>query len=208
MNRVFVAIAPPPHIRERLALLRPALPGAKLVPPENLHLTLRFVGEVDNPTLDEVAASLDQVNKAPFELRCNGLGTFENRGKPSALWAGIDPSADLEGLRGRVEAAVRSAGLEPDHTKYSPHFTLARMRGTPVDMLVDYIQGHEPFTTESFTVDSFQLYRSFLKSGAPVYRVEAVYPLGVKPLDVDPMGLENDLIEEWAAEPAEERAEE
>ena len=129
MRRLFVAIALPDGVRERLAAVQGGLDGARWVDPENLHLTLRFVGEVDEGVAEDLASALAGLRALAFPLELVGIGHFEKRGRPSALWVGVAPNPALDRLYHRVEATARRAGLPLEGRKFMPHITLARCRG-------------------------------------------------------------------------------
>jgi 2'-5' RNA ligase len=177
MPRLFVAIDLPLQVKERLALLCCGLPGARWVYPECLHLTLRFIGEVDAMVFQAVRQALAEIQSRSFSLRLEGVGFFPPRGRPRVVWSGISPNDQLVLLRKRVESVLVRSGLEPERRKYSPHITLARLQNTPPAKVADFLAHHSFFVTEDFWVNEFLLYSSVLGSkGAKHYR-EEVYPL-------------------------------
>jgi RNA 2',3'-cyclic 3'-phosphodiesterase len=178
MNRLFVAIAMPEQIRPQLAALSGGLPGARWVSEDNLHLTLRFIGEVHRGVMDDVADALDRVRLPPFQLVLEGLGHWEAKGKARVVWIGVRPEPALNALQKRIEQVLIAAGLEPERRRFRPHITLARLRDAPDEWVVRYIQQHSPFSLPAFEVDSFTLFRSYLKREGSVYQAEAEYPLG------------------------------
>ena len=104
------------------------LPGARWIEPENYHITLRFIGDIDEPTADEVADALMRVDRPRFELALHGLAAFGSR-KPHSLFAGVKMSPALKELQGEHERIMQRIGLEPERRKFTPHVTLARLRG-------------------------------------------------------------------------------
>lgn len=178
MRRLFVALALPAPVRERLAQLQSGLERVRWVEPENFHLTLRFVGEVDDGTADDLDASLTGLTAPSFSLGLSGIGHFEKRGHPSAVWAGVAPNPALNALQQRVEAATRRAGLPAEGRKFRPHVTLARFRGDVSSVAVArWIERVTPFRIEAFPVTEMTLFRSTLGHAGPTYTVENVYPL-------------------------------
>ena len=177
--RLFVALSLPDEIRERLAHLEDRLPGARWVPPENLHVTLRFIGEVDGGQAHDIDAELTRLHGTAFELSLAGLGHFGEGQKTRALYARVTPSEPLTRLQQKVEQAVQRAGLKPEGRKFKPHVTLARFRagaaGAPE--LERYLVGHSLFRLGPFPVADFALYQSFLSGEGSIYRREALYPL-------------------------------
>ncbi|MDA1133118.1 MAG: RNA 2',3'-cyclic phosphodiesterase, partial [Proteobacteria bacterium] len=126
MIRLFVALGLPAGVRERLALVRAPLPGARWVPPENMHVTLRFIGEVEPPLATEIDTLLSRITAPSFDISLAGLGTFGSRGRVRALWAGVEQTVPLAHLQAKIETACRRAGLPPEGRKFHPHVTLAR----------------------------------------------------------------------------------
>jgi len=176
MPRLFSAIEIPGSVAERLTLLRAGLSGARWIDPENYHLTLRLIGDVDGATARDFTLSLSKIAAAPFELSLNGLGSFGG-GKPRAIFAGIAPSEGLEALRRANERAARVAGLPPEGRNYKPHVTLARLRGARADAVAAYLERQGGIGPGTFTVSRFVLYSSRNSVGGGPYVVEAVYPL-------------------------------
>ncbi len=176
MPRLFSAIEIPRSLAERLMLLRAGLTGARWIDPENYHLTLRFIGDVDGATARDFTAALGAIVAAPFELEVKGLGSFGG-GRPRAIFADIGPSEGLEALRRANERAARQAGLPPESRNYKPHVTLARLKGARADAVAGYLERQGGVGPESFTVNRFVLYSSRNSVGGGPYVVEAAYPL-------------------------------
>lgn len=142
-----------------------------------MHLTLRFIGEVDARHADDIAAELNDVRAPGFTLSLLGLEEFSSRGRVQTLWAGVEGNPALTALQARVEAAVRRAGAAPETRRFHPHVTLARFKdGTP--HLGRYFTEHEPFRSVPFDVEEFTLFSSLLESDGAAHHVEARYPLG------------------------------
>jgi 2'-5' RNA ligase len=177
MPRLFSAVEIPKRIAERLTMLRAGLTGARWIDPENYHLTLRFIGDVDGATARDFESALGEIVAAPFELEVTGLGSFGG-GKPRAIFAGIGPSQGLEALRRANERAAREAGLPPEGRNYKPHVTLARLKGARAEAVAAYLQRQGGIGPEPFTVSRFVLYSSRNSVGGGPYVVEAAYPLG------------------------------
>lgn len=175
--RLFVALSLPDDLRSKLSSLSSGLPGARWVAPENLHLTLRFLGELDGPDADDVDAALSGIRCERFSLSLAGLGHFGDDWRLRALWLGVEPNETLERLQMKVEQAVRRAGQPPEKRKFKPHVTLARFKSHPGARLADYITEHALFRAAPFEVASFTLYSSYLSHEGAIYTPEAVYPL-------------------------------
>lgn len=176
MPRLFSAIEIPSYVAERLTLLRSGLSGARWIEPENYHVTLRFIGDVDGATARDFTQALGEIVAAPFELKLSGLGSFGG-GKPRAIFAGIEPSEELGALRRANERAAREAGLPPEGRNFKPHVTLARLRGVRADSVAAYLQRQGVIGPASFAVERFVLYSSRNSVGGGPYVVEAGYPL-------------------------------
>lgn len=177
MLRLFVAVTLPEAARASLAALQAGVPGARWTPAENLHLTLRFIGELDEPDFADAMAALAEVEAPAFELRLAGVGQFGDRRRAHVLWAGVRPSEPLTLLRGRVEAALARAGLPREERKFAPHVTLARLRDAPPERVGAFLAGHGLFQGPAFPVTSFELYSSRLAHTHAQHVVEAEYPL-------------------------------
>ena len=172
MHRLFVAIRPPQPVRARLAGLMGGVRGARWQSDDQLHLTLRFIGEIDRHAAGDVHAALAAVRLPPFELTLSGVGLFERRGQPAALWAGVAPQEPLKALHKKIDQALVRSGLEPERRAYLPHITLARLGrgGGPVDA---FLVAGAGLSGMPFSVDRFGLYESRLSpEGAAYARVE------------------------------------
>ncbi|HBI16079.1 MAG TPA: RNA 2',3'-cyclic phosphodiesterase [Desulfobulbaceae bacterium] len=177
MPRLFVAIDFPRGIRERLGALCSGLPGARWVEPEQLHLTLRFIGEVDGGVLILVQDILGEVRAGAFSMRLEGIGFFPPRGGPRVVWVGIRKNEQLRRLHDRIESVLVRAGLAPEDRKFAPHITLARLKNTPAPRIGAYLAQHGLFSTEEFPVNEFLLYSSVLNSRGARHYIEEGYPL-------------------------------
>ena len=175
--RLFVALPLPEALRTRLSALAAGLPGARWLPPENLHVTLRFIGEVDGGQTRDIDAALAQVRAPGFPVTLAGVDRFGSGAKVRALWAGVEANPALEHLYGRIEQALHTAGLPPDGRKFKPHVTLARFKNNPGGRLPEYLAHHARFRAEPFQAEVFALYSSFLSHNGAIYTEEAAYPL-------------------------------
>ncbi len=175
--RLFLAIALPEALRAQLAGLGRGLSGARPVAPENLHLSLRFIGEVEPPQAGDLDAALGRIRAPGFFLTLAGVGCFGAGEKIRSIWAGVEPSPDLLRLQAKIEGALRGAGLPPEGRKYKPHVTLARLKRRPGAKLHDFLAQGAPYRGQSFQVEDFVLFSSFLSQAGAIYTPEAVYPL-------------------------------
>lgn len=185
MIRVFVGIALPEDSRLRLAGLCGGVPGAKWVAPENLHLSVRFIGEVAETLADDVDAALARIRVPEFTLTFDRIGAFETGRRPRVLWVGVERNPLLERLRAAVETAVTRQGLEAEARKFLPHVTLARLKGTTPARVGAYLAAHSPFRHGPVPVDRFILFSSRLGKAGAIYREEASYQLAPAPAFAD-----------------------
>jgi 2'-5' RNA ligase len=176
--RLFIGIALPEDIRFRLSLLCCGLPNIRWVPPENLHLTLRFIGEVDNGAVEDVDAALAAVRAPRFPLSLAGVGHFGNGAKLRVIWVGVEKSPALQHLHDKIESAVVRAGQPPDGQRFSPHVTLSRVKTPPpLGKLQEFMASNNLFRAPPFEVTHFTLFSSFPSSEGSIYRAEESYEL-------------------------------
>lgn len=176
MPRLFTALEIPATVAENLAMLRGGLPGARWVEPENYHLTLRFIGDIDHGTAYEIGSVLGQIKRSAFTLRFEGLGSFGGR-KPRAVYATTASSPALMELQAEHERLIQSIGLAPEGRKFTPHVTLARLRESSSRQVADYLAFRAGFRSEPFMVARFVLFSARSSTGGGPYVVEAAYPL-------------------------------
>jgi RNA 2',3'-cyclic 3'-phosphodiesterase len=176
MPRLFTALELPAPIAFSLSLLRGGLPGARWVDPENYHVTLRFIGDIDQRTADEVAGSLERVDRPGFDLALEGLDAFGGR-KPHSVIACVKASAELRELQAEHERIIQRIGLEPERRRFRPHVTLARMKGASEPEIAAYLALRGDFRTAPFTVGRFVLLSSRASRGGGPYVMEEAYPL-------------------------------
>jgi len=176
-KRLFVAIDPPSTIRDQIALLCCGLPGARWTPPEQLHLTLCFIGEVSSSAFLDIREALAEITFPVFALRLQGLGFFPPRGQPRVVWAGVAHSEPLAVLQRKITTRLFALGFEPENRKFSPHLTLARLNQTPPARVGRYLQEHGLFASSEFEVDRFLLYSSILGRKGAAHSVEQKYRL-------------------------------
>ncbi len=177
--RLFAAIALPDEIAARALSVMRGAPGAKWRPRENLHITLRFFGEISERLAEDLDAALEEAagRAAPFDIALRGAGFFGGA-QPHALWLGVAQSDALLRLAERCERAARACGLKPEPRSFMPHVTVAYLAGTPLDRAALFEQRLGLFSTEPWRVDRFGIYSSFLRRNAPsVYTLEAEYAL-------------------------------
>lgn len=175
--RLFVGIPLPPDVRDRLAMLASGLPGARWVRPESLHVTLRFIGEVDEGQAEDIDVALAAIRAPAFALTVTGIGCFDRGRQVHAVWAGIEAGPAIGHLYEKVESAVVRCGLAPERRNFKAHVTLARLRNTPVRRVGEYMQTRQGTFGGPFTADRFTLFRSHLGSEGALYEALVDYPL-------------------------------
>jgi 2'-5' RNA ligase len=177
MPRLFTGLEIPHDIRMSLSLLRAPMAGAKWIEPEDMHITLRFAGDIDARTADELADLLAAVRARAFPVTIRGVGSFGGR-EPRVLWAGVEAGPQLDQLYRAHERAARGAGLEPAEHDFRPHVTLARLRRAKPREVARFLGENGALATEPFTVERFVLWSARPGSGGGPYAVEAAFPLG------------------------------
>ena len=177
--RLFAGIDLPWSVREQLdALSGAGIPGARWIPDENYHLTLRFIGEVPGYVAEEIDHALAAIRTRPFTLTLAGAGTFTKAGRGVALWIGAERNPHLNHLRGKIETALQRCGLDAERRRFQPHVTLARLDNPVESKLVSFLQMHNLFRAGPIEVDHFTLFSSLLGKEQSIYTAEVEYPLG------------------------------
>ncbi len=176
MPRLFTALEIPASVGESLARLRGGLQGARWIDPENYHITLRFIGDIDVARAHDVALTLSAVRRSAFTVALETLDFFGND-KPRAIVARARPEPSLIELQAEQERLLRRIGAPPEARKYSPHVTLARLRGAQPGSVAAYLGTRGYFPPLRFEAERFVLYSSRDSVGGGPYIVEAEYPL-------------------------------
>ena len=191
MIRLFVGVGLPEDVRLRLTALCGGVPGAKWVEPENFHLTLRFIGEVDEGEADDIHDALGAIRSPRYDIALAGVRHFETSGHVHTIWVGVEKSAELMALQARVESALARVGVPRETRRFKPHVTLARLReiqngyggpglhGGQNARVSAFLAHHALFRAGPIPVDEFLLFSSHLRNAGPIYRVEAEYPLAL-----------------------------
>jgi RNA 2',3'-cyclic 3'-phosphodiesterase len=176
MHRLFVAIRPPEPIRDLLIDAMDDSPDFRWQDEEQLHLTLRFAGEVDRPIANDLADGLSRIRADLFHLRINGVGRFEQRNS-GALWAGVEPREPVASLAAKVERLCQQVGLEPERRAFHPHITLARWKGRRSREVQDFLERRAGLASDPFEVDRFILFESRLSRHGAHYEEVADFAL-------------------------------
>lgn len=180
MIRLFVALRPPPAIRAVLLDAMDGVAAARWQDDEQLHVTLRFIGEVERPLAEDIAAALGQVHADAPVVALAGVGRFDRKGRTDTLWAGLAPHAALTALHRKVDQACVRAGMPPEGRAYLPHVTLARLpRSAGFGPEIDrWIADHAGLASAPFPLTHLTLYQSYLGRHGAVYEPVARWPLG------------------------------
>lgn len=176
MIRLFVALEIPAPVRAKLGPLQAGVPGARWTEPERMHLTLRFIGEVDGARAHDIDDALSTVRAEPFTLELAGVGEFGGK-NPRALWAGVRGNGALMHLQRKIETALQRVGLEAETRKFTPHVSLAKLKESSRGRVLDFLTDHALFASGPFEAKHFILFSSKLGSNGSIYRPERIYQL-------------------------------
>jgi 2'-5' RNA ligase len=182
MIRLFVALRPPPAIRQSLLDIMEGVPSARWQDDEQLHVTLRFIGDVERPVAEDIAVALSQVAAPAPSVSLAGVGRFEKRGRADTLWVGVTPHEALAALHRKVDQACSRAGLDPEHRAYLPHITVARLpRSAGVGPAIDgWLADHAGLVCAPFPLTHLILYQSHLGRDGATYEPVARWALGTR----------------------------
>ncbi len=176
MPRLFSGLELPEAVAGAVALARGGVPGARWMEPSDYHVTLRFIGDVDADVARDVAETLGEIRRGPVPVRFDDLSWFGGD-KLRALVVKVRPDPALVDLQAEQERRMRRIGLPPETRNFTPHVTLARLRGVKPRAVADYLAARGGLAVEGFTAPRFVLYSSRDSVGGGPYVVEAAYPL-------------------------------
>lgn len=173
MPRLFVALRPPPEVRAALRALMTGVSGARWQSDAQLHLTLRYIGDVDPYTGDQIAAALAALCAPPVPVRLAGVGAFDRGGRVHTLWAGVTPHDALHHLRGLVDRALAAAGVAPAPGEFVPHITVARLAlgANQSAAIAQWQAQHDALASTTFTFADIFLFESRQTQSGIEYRV-------------------------------------
>lgn len=177
MIRLFVALDIPERVRVEVEGIGRSIPNARPVPADQLHLTLKFIGEVEGSIFLDIRDALREILLPKFSISLKGVGTFPPRGTPRILWAGVAPMEGIAALRNSIERTFAAIDIPRDKKKFTPHLTLARLNNCPINRLQQILAGNAFLQTSDFPVESFHLYSSQLTRKGAIHTLESSYPL-------------------------------
>ncbi|MDR6833566.1 MULTISPECIES: RNA 2',3'-cyclic phosphodiesterase [unclassified Sphingopyxis] len=177
-HRLFVALRPPPPIRARLRAAMHGISAARWQDDDQLHLTLRFIGEVDHHRAEDIAAALGGLHAAAITARIAGVGLFERKGWPHTIWAGVEPLAALAGLHRKVDQLLARVGVAAETRAFIPHITLARLNRS-AGPVAAFLTQNSNLASPPFDFTHVVLYESEMGHGGSRYHPVARYPLDV-----------------------------
>jgi len=175
MPRLFTGLEIPAEIGQTLSNLRGGLPGARWIDPENYHVTLRFIGDIDGVAANEIASLLVRINRKPFEVALQACRVSREKAARGGRLGGAEPP--LIELQAELERLMQRIGLDPEGRKFTPHVTLARLRDASNQDVADYLSVRGYFPTRVFTASRFVLFSSRASTGGGPYVVEDAYAL-------------------------------
>lgn len=175
--RLFVGVEIPHDVAVDLYPLGRAIKGLDAQTPQNMHITLKFIGNVDPGLAGEIDQALSQVAFEPFDLQVSGLDMFASNRKVRIFWAGVKDQPALRTLANRVENALLALEECPDMDmrKFTPHITLGRNRDAARASIERAIVDHGDVSSRVFTVDRFCLYESHSTVDGPEFQIVAAY---------------------------------
>mgnify|MGYP005994527167 CR=1 FL=1 len=176
MPRLFTGIKIPSSICDQLSLIQYGLLGARWIEPHDFHITLRFIGDVDDDLANDLADEFARISTAPFTLQLKSVGAFGNE-RPRMVWAGVEKSPPLEQLYSTHEIIAQRLGLKAEGRKFTPHVTLARFKPGQISDVGTYLIDHSQFQSLEFEVSSFELYSAKASRGGGPYIIEQSYEL-------------------------------
>ncbi len=177
MYRLFIAIDIPETVLTQVDSLCHGLRGANWFTPEQMHITIRFIGEVDGAIMHDTIEALDTILLPPVDIHLKGVGFFPPHREAEKIWAGVEKTESLVQLRNRIESALTRAGLDPEGRKFAPHIPLGKVKEVADQDLAEFLMISSLFEIESFKVNSFSLYSSFLGTEGAYHTQEAEFPL-------------------------------
>ena len=177
MIRLFVAMSLPVDVRIQLTSLQSGLAGARWIDSSSMHLTLRFIGNIAEPEVQDIGQALSDIHAPAFDLSMSGIGYFERRGYVHSVWARVEKTDPLMHLQSKIESAMVRCGCDPETRKYTPHVTLGRLKDTPVERIGPWLENSGAAVVPPFGVEGFTLFQSERGHGGAKYTALEEYDL-------------------------------
>ena len=177
IQRLFIALDLPTAVQTSLYHMACEIRGARPVPREQMHLTLKFIGDVEKQAVISLKEALTTIQIPEFNLNLLGIGHFPPRGNPRIVWAGISPKSELLMLHSAIEQTLGKLGYVKEKRPFSPHITLARLKTFHNDSVTSFLARYKDFRAESSLIESFKLYSSRLTEAGAIHRLESAFPL-------------------------------
>lgn len=181
MPRLFIGLELPDTVTNTLLSLHRTITGARWQSAEQLHLTLRFIGQVDDAMAQAIHQTLTRVEAARFDIALQRISCQGNPNHPRTLWAGVRPTAPLVTLHSEIGNQLSTVGLTPENRRYRPHVTLARFRKNAASV-ANFLAAHGDLDLPAFTVTHFTLFKSTVSQDGSRYDVIERYPLSALPI--------------------------
>ena len=175
-HRLFIGLRPPGAIRDVLSATMDGVENARWQSDEQLHITLRFIGEVTAPVADDIALAMSRVDAVRIECALSGVGQFDHRGRPHSIWAGLTPHEGLAHLHRKLDRLLVTLGLSPEGRAFLPHITLARLNGSS-GPVAPWLAAHATLSSAPFACDALLLFESHLGRSGATYEAVARQPL-------------------------------
>jgi 2'-5' RNA ligase len=178
MPRLFIAIDFPASVVEQIQNICFGIRDARWTPRNQLHLTMRFIGECHNGLFENIAAELDKISLRGFTVGAQGVGYFPLRGNPRIVWVGVKPDDALSELRTSIDQVLSRLEVQEEKKKFHPHVTVARLRdNTPPEWIIPFLADNNLFKTEEFEIKEFHLFSSILQKQGAIHQIEETYQL-------------------------------
>ncbi len=177
MKRLFIGIAIPDHITDKVLPIQTGIDATKWSKAENLHITLSFIGKVEDTIADKIVKLLRDIRMPKFQLALHGVGTFSKHDKPSFIWLGIKKENELIRLKKQIDTTLEENNIHIEQKPYNPHMTLASLNNSNLEEIDAFLEKHKDLTTDNFEVSEFVLYQSIGENGVSNYQKFKTYSL-------------------------------
>ena len=178
MPRLFIAASLNKEALQKLESLSFGIPEVRWQRPDQMHCTLKFIGDCDHEEMDEICSALEKVESQEFSINLKGVGVFPNSKSPKVLWAGVEESPVLINLKNSIEKSLVEIGIAREKKRFRPHITLARLKNPNIQNIINYLKTNHFFNLKDIKLEEFHLFSSLLSHKGAKYRIEQSYFLG------------------------------